>query len=153
MREHDIWSDAKDGKILFSSGQTPTRSLDGKINNVDTFYSKGKLHQADLVDGEKQDVQQFNRALKAALLSYNFQPFGDDYEIIGPENNPQDVVEPVQQPVEVQQPAEGNPQAQPAEGQQLAGGQPQGADQNAVGNDIELIAHNFVDEVFNNLKE
>ena len=153
VREHDIWSDAKDGKILFSSGQTPTRSLDGKINNVDTFYSKGKLHQEDLVDGEKQDVQQFNRALKAALLSYNFQPFGDDYEIIGPENNPQDVVEPVQQPVEVQQPAEGNPQAQPAEGQQLAGGQPQGADQNAVGNDIELIAHNFVDEVFNNLKE
>jgi len=152
VREHDIWSDAKDGKILFSSGQTPTRSLGGQINNVDTFYSKGKLHQEDLVDGEKQDVQQFNRALKAALLSYNFQPIGDDDEIIGPENNPQDVVEPVQQPVEVQQPAEGNPQAQPAEGQQLAGGQPQGADQNAVGNDIELIAQNFVDEVFNNLK-
>jgi hypothetical protein len=146
VREHDIWSDAKDGKILFSSGKTPTRSLDGQINNVDTFYSKGKLHQEDLVDGEKQDVQQFNRALKDALLSYNLQPIGDEYEIIGPENNPQDVVEPVQQP------AEGNPQAQPAEGQQPAGGQPQGADQNAVGNDIELIAHNFVDEVFNNLK-
>ena len=73
FRERNVWSDAKDGLILFSSGATKARSLDGVFNNIDTFYSKGQLNRDDVLDSDLPQVREFNKTVLEALKKFSVQ--------------------------------------------------------------------------------
>ena len=73
FRERNVWSDAKDGLILFSSGATKARSLDGAFNNIDTFYSRGQLHRDDVLDSALPQVREFNKTVLEALKKFSVQ--------------------------------------------------------------------------------
>jgi hypothetical protein len=66
VREKNVWSDAKSGKILFSSGGKP-QLLDGTIKDINAFYSKGKLNLSDALDSDLYDFERFNNDIKDAL--------------------------------------------------------------------------------------
>ena len=70
VKERDVWSDAKSGKILFSSGGSP-QLLDGTIQDIVSVYSKKKLNLTDALDFDEQEFERFNRDIKAALERLN----------------------------------------------------------------------------------
>lgn len=128
VRERNIWSDAKEGKILFSSGKTAPHSLDGQINDVVAFYSKGKLHSDDVLESDREDIKQFNRTVLDALKSDTFvRPMED-----GPVLLPRAVNHAMINRAEVVvQPAEGNQHVAGDNANANAGANPQAANAGA----------------------
>lgn len=110
VRESNVWSDAKSGKILFSSGGHP-QYLDGTMKDLNVKCSKGKLDLSDALDRELQDYERFNRTIKNVLNSFNI-PIVGQVEVVQ-EQQPQNqnlgnLIEPVPQVEQVHVDAENN---------------------------------------------
>ena len=66
LAERGIWSDAKSGKILLSSGGKP-QMLDGTIKDIDALYSKGKLRPQDVLEPDEKRARDFAKKIWKAL--------------------------------------------------------------------------------------
>jgi prepilin-type processing-associated H-X9-DG protein len=87
VSESDVWSDAKSGKILFSSGGNP-QYLDGTMKDLNVKCGKGKLDLSDALDRELQEYERFNRTIKNTLNSFNI-PVEANVEVVQEEQQPQ----------------------------------------------------------------